>query len=86
MGAMAVHAPHGIGPAARLAMRRAVNTLEAQGEDPDLSRGHLRLYACAVDTLATVRKAWEDEGRPTIAKGSHGEPVRHPLVGAIEDQ
>lgn len=41
--------------------------------------------ACrALDMVADVRAAWEDEGRPYLTKGSMGQDVEHPMIGTMD--
>jgi phage terminase small subunit len=82
----AMTAPEGLGPAGRAAWRAALVALEAMTEDPELARTALASYAFAVDAEARLRTVWTAGGRPTLAEGSSGQPVEHPLMGAMRDQ
>lgn len=55
----------------------------------DLRADELRTLedACAAsDMLADFTKAWIEQGRPYITKGSMGQEVEHPLIGSIDKQ
>ena len=78
--------PRGLESQGRAAFERAVAALVELGEDPAMSRDAVERYSRAVDMLATIRRAWVAHGRPALATGSKGQPVRHPLVAEIESQ
>jgi phage terminase small subunit len=67
------------------AWRNAVKTLEALGEDPELYRVPLRLYAESIDHAQRIRLEWERDGRPVMARGSRGQVAAHPLLKAMRD-
>jgi phage terminase small subunit len=46
----------------------------------------LALYANVVVAEQFLRAEWVRLGRPTLAEGSSGQPVEHPLLGAMRDQ
>jgi phage terminase small subunit len=78
--------PEGLEHAGIAAYRAAVETLEALGEDAAQSRTMLALYANITDAEEFLRREWVRLGRPVLAEGSSGQPVEHPLLGAMRDQ
>ena len=42
---------------------------------------------CSItDMIVMLEKAWADDGKPMVAKGSTGQLVIHPLIGEIRTQ
>lgn len=76
--------PPRLDPAGRSAWRSAVATLEAIGEQPELSRGALESYAKAVSLAAALRREWVADGGQGIHLGPRGSVSVHPLLRAIE--
>lgn len=77
--------PADLDDAGRTAFAEAVATLEANGEDPTLYASLVVAYARLRDDVATLRAAWDMDGRPTYSVGSTGQLAVHPMVKGIHD-
>ena len=75
--------PRELDSAGRGAWREAVITLEAIGEDAQLSQGAVRRYCDAVSAWRSLVDEWERENRPVTRLGARGVLRVHPLVPAI---
>jgi P27 family predicted phage terminase small subunit len=81
---MSLQPPDGLDAAGRAAFARAVRVLELTGEDVNASREPLAAYARAVSDMERLRRRWKTLQHRILTKGSTGQTVVHPLVGAIE--
>jgi phage terminase small subunit len=66
------------------AIADAVKALEDLGESVENLRTQIDLYGSAVFMAAQIRGAWQLDGCPIHAVGSHGNLQAHPVIRALE--
>ena len=75
---------HELDEAGQDAFRRAAAVVAELGEDVALCTEPLMEYARAFSRAAQIRRDWNELGSPTVAIGSTGQVVSHPLLAAME--